>query len=177
MKLAILGSASGVVSAKNEKLCKKLGKYLAQKKITVVTGGSHGIPGLVVKSAFEAGAETEVYSPDENELKHLLRSDNLSLKYFKNHKFIPGFTARSLEMIKNIDGCLVINGRIGTLSEFTIALEEGLNIGIIKGTGGIADHLEYIISVVEKEFKNKIIFDSDYQIVTDKLCEQILAQS
>ena len=85
MKLAILGSASGVASAKNEKLCKKLGKYLAQNKITVVTGGSHGIPGLVVKSAFEAGAETEVYSPDENELKHLLRSDNLSLKYFKKN--------------------------------------------------------------------------------------------
>src|SRR3989344_8610989 len=177
MKLAILGSASGVVSAKNQSLCKKIGEYLAQKKITVVSGGSHGIPGFVVKSAFEAGAETEAYSPDEDEEHHQLRADNISLKYFKNTKFIPGFTARSLEMIKNVDGVLVINGRIGTLSEFTIALEEGLNIAIIKGTGGIADHLEYIISVVEKEFKNKIIFDSNYKIVIDKLCEQILAQS
>lgn len=175
MKLAILGSASNIVSAENENLCKEAGEYLAQKKITVVTGGSHGIPGFVVKSAFEAGAETEVYSPDEDVEQHNLRPDNLSLKYFKNHKFIPGFTARSLEMMKNVDSVLVINGRIGTLSEFTIALEEGLNIGIIKGTGGIADHLEYIISIAKKEFKNKIIFDTDYKTVIDKLCEQDLA--
>ena len=155
MKLAILGSASSIVSIENKELCKKVGKYLAQKKITVVTGGSHGIPGFVVRSAFEAGAETEVYSPDEDRERHQLRSDNISLKYFKNHKFIPGFTARSLEMIKSVNGVLVINGRIGTLSEFTIALEEGLNIGVIKGTGGIADHLEYIILIAKKNLRIK----------------------
>lgn len=173
MKLAILGSASDIFSPENEKLCEEVGKYLAEKKITVVSGGSHGIPGLVVKSAFEAGAETEAYSPDEDEERHQLRADNISLKYFKSHKFIPGFTTRSLEMIKNVDGVLVINGRIGTLSEFTIALEEGLNIAVIKNTGGIADHLEYIISVAKKEFPNKIIFDTDYKIALDKLIELV----
>lgn len=171
MRLAILGSASDIFSSENEKLCEEIGKYLAEKKITIVSGGSHGIPGLVVKSAFEAGAETEAYSPDDDDKQHMLRRDNLSLKYFKNKNFVPGFTARSLEMIKSVDGALVINGRIGTLSEFTIALEEGLNVGVIKGTGGIADHLENIISIAKKEFKNKIIFDTDYKTVIDKLCE------
>lgn len=169
MKLAILGSASDTVSRENELLCKNIGEYLAQKKIIVVTGGSHGIPGLVVKSAFEAGAETEAYSPDENEMQHDLRSDNTSLKYFTNYKFIPGFTARSLEMIKNVDSALVINGRIGTLSEFTIALEEGLNISVIQNSGGIADHLEYIISIAKKEFQNQIFFETDYRVAIDKL--------
>ena len=173
MKLAILGSAVDIISEENQNLCKEVGEYLAQKKITVVTGGSHGIPGLVVKSAFEAGAETEAYSPDVDEEHHQLRADNISLKYFKNTKFIPGFTARSLEMIKNVDGVLVINGRIGTLSEFTIALEEGLNISVIKNTGGIADHLEYIISVAKKEFSNKIIFDTDYKVAINKLVDLI----
>ena len=173
MKLAILGSASDIFSSENKKLCEEVGKYLAEKKITVVSGGSHGLPGLVVKSAFEAGAKTEAYSPDEDEQRHQLRADNISLKYFTNHKFIPGFTARSLEMIKNVDGVLVINGRIGTLSEFTIALEEGLNIAVIKNTGGIADHLEYIVSVAKKEFPNKIIFDSDYKIAINKLIDLI----
>lgn len=175
MKLAILGSASNIISAENQNLCKEVGKYLAQKKITIVTGGSCGIPGLVVKSAFEASAEIEVYSPDLNADQHHVRLDNLSLKYFKKRKFVQGFTARSLKMIKNVDGALIINGRIGTLSEFTIALEEGLNIGVVNGTGGIADHLEYIISIAKKEFQNKIIFDTDYKTVIDKLCEQSLA--
>lgn len=173
MRLAILGSASNIVSAENENLCKKVGRYLAQEKITVVTGGSHGIPGLVIKSAFEAGAKTEAYYPDEDEEQYNLRSDNLSLKYFTNHNFILGFTARSLYMLKRVDGVLIINGRIGTLSEFTIALEEGLNISIIRNTGGIADHLEYIISVAKKEFPNKIIFDADYKVAIDKLIDLI----
>ena len=58
-------------------------------------------------------------------------------------------------MIKSVNGVLVINGRIGTLSEFTIALEEGLNIGVIKGTGGIVDHLEYIILIAKKNLRIK----------------------
>jgi uncharacterized protein (TIGR00725 family) len=173
MRLAIVGSATDDISSENQNVCREIGIYLAHKKIAVVTGGSHGIPGLVVKSAFEAGAETIAYSPDKDEEHHQLRADNISLKYFKTTNFIPGFTARRLEMIKNVDGVLVINGRIGTLSEFTMALEEGLNIAVIKNTGGIADHLEYIISVAEKEFSNTIIFDVDYKVAIDKLINVI----
>jgi uncharacterized protein (TIGR00725 family) len=163
MKIAVLGSATNKISKENKHLCEKIGKYLAKKNITVATGGSHGIPGLVVSSAFKAGAETEAFSPDRNEREHHLRTDNLPLKYFKNTKFIPGFTARSLAMIKNVDGVLVINGRIGTLSEFTIALEEGSDIAVLKNSGGIADHLEYIVSVAKKEFPNKVIFEVNYK--------------
>jgi hypothetical protein len=169
MKLAIFGSASGTISLENQHLCKEIGEYLAQKNITVVTGGSRGVLGLVVQSAFEAGGKTEVYSPDKDGGAHELRRDSFSLEYFTSHKFIPGLTARSLEMIKNVDAALIINGRIGTLSEFTMALEEGLDIAVIKGTGGIADHLEYILSVAEKEFSSKIIFETDYKIAIEKL--------
>jgi uncharacterized protein (TIGR00725 family) len=173
MKIAIFGSATSIVSKENKLLCKKVGKYLAQKKITVVTGGSHGIPGLVVLSAFKAGAKTEAYSPDKNRKEHHLRNDNLPLKYFKKTKFIPGFTARSLAMIKDVDGVLVLNGRIGTLSEFTIALEEGSDISVLKNSGGIADHLEYIVSVAKKEFPNKVIFEVDYKKAIDDLIDLI----
>lgn len=169
MKLGVFSSASDIISPENQALAAQIGKYLADKKITVVSGGSHGIPGLIVQAAFDAGADTELYSPDEDEEKHQKRSDNLELRYFKTHKFIPGFTARSLEMIKNIDAALVLNGRTGTLSEFTIALEEGLPVAVVKNTGGIADHLENIISIANKEFPHQIIFEEDFRVAVDKL--------
>ena len=169
MKLAIFGSADGAVSVENERLCKNIVVYLKQKEVTIVTGGSLGVPGLIARLAFEAGAETEVYSPDENAEQHHARSDNAPLHYFKKHTFNSGFTARSLEMIKNIDGAIVIGGRIGTLSEFTIAVEEGLDIAVMKGSGGIADHLEYILLIAKKEFQNKILFEENYKEAIDKL--------
>jgi uncharacterized protein (TIGR00725 family) len=170
MKIAVFGSAKNEISPYIEIICKEIGAYLAEKGVTVVTGGSSGIPGIIVKSAFESGAHTEAYSPDENETAHEKRNDNLPLNYFKSHKFIPGFTARSLAMVKDCDGVLVVGGRIGTLSEFTIALEEGLSVAVVKGTGGVSNHLEYIINVAEKEFPNQaVIFEDDYKKAIDSL--------
>ncbi len=171
-KLAVISSASSDVSPEHKILAQEIGEYLAEKNITVVTGGSDGIPGLIIKSAFEKGAETVVYSPDTDELSHHQRSDNLSLSYFKKHHFIPGFTARSLKMINDVDGVLVLNGRIGTLSEFSIALEEGRNTAVIKNTGGVSSHLEHIVEIANKEFPNKIIFETDYKKAVDALVAQ-----
>lgn len=170
MKIAVFGSAKNEIPEYVKIICQDIGKDLAEKGVTVVTGGSSGIPGIIVASAFSSGAETFAYSPDKDEIEHSKRKDNLSLDYFKNHKFIPGFTARSLAMVKDCDGALVVGGRIGTLSEFTIALEEGLSVAVIKDTGGIANHLEYIVNVAEKEFPNQIIiFEDDYKKAIDSL--------
>jgi uncharacterized protein (TIGR00725 family) len=171
MKFAIIGSATDVVSEEIRDLCIEVGAYLALKNIAIATGGSHGIPGLVVQSAFKRGAKTEAYSPDKNEEQHRQRKDNLPPEFFERIQYIPGFTARSLEMLKNVDGVIVIGGRIGTLSEFTIALEEGINVAVIKNSGGIADHLEYIVSIARKEFSNKVIFETHLEVAINTLIE------
>lgn len=173
MKIAVFSSSVAHVSENNAHIAERVGKYLAEKNITTVTGGCVGIPGVIVQSAFAAGGKTEVFSPDCDDAAHAKRHDNLDLNYFKEKHFIPGFTARSLAMIKAVDAAIILNGRIGTLSEFTIALEEGLQIGVITGTGGIADHLEYIIAVAKKEFPNQIFFGDDYQSVIDTLVTAI----
>jgi predicted Rossmann-fold nucleotide-binding protein len=64
-------------------------------------------------------------------------------------------------MIHDADMIILLNGRIGTLSEFTIALEEGKRVAVLTQTGGIADNLEYILSVAQKEFPGQIFFSDD----------------
>jgi predicted Rossmann-fold nucleotide-binding protein len=73
-------------------------------------------------------------------------------------------------MIQSADGVLLLNGRVGTLSEFTIALEEGKKVGVITNSGGIADHLEYILRVAQKEFPTQVFFSDDFNKVIDWLC-------
>jgi len=170
MKIGIFSSASFKVSSKNKKLAKSIAEYLKEKGVEVVTGGSLGIPGIIAEHAYNLGGKTSVYSPDKDGENHHKRHDNHSLDFYHNKKFIPGFTARSLKMIKSIDGAIVLNGRVGTLSEFTIAIEEGLPISVLEGTGGITDHLKKIIKISKKKYlKDKIYFTSSYKKAIDNL--------
>ncbi len=173
MKIAIFSSWLPQISQENKNLAENIGKYLAEKDITVVTGGCSGIPAICIESAYEYGAKTIGYFPhkDDNDYYDRQHEENThDIQYYSTAHFIHGFTARSLEMIKNVDAAIVLNGRIGTLSEFGIAIEEGLPLAVIEGTGGITDELQRLTKLVKKEFpNNEVIFETDYKQAIDKL--------
>ena len=100
--------------------------------------------------------------------------DNLELSHFTEHNFVPGFTARSLAMLNSVDGVLVLNGRMGTLSEYAIALEEGIPTAVVTSTGGIAQHLEVITQQCKKKYTFEPTFESDYKVAIDKLVRTIV---
>lgn len=180
MKIAIFSSWLPVVSDKNKKLAQDIGQYLAEKDITVVTGGCSGIPALCIESAHSTNAKTIGYFPhnDQHEYFDRQHEENThDIVYYSTAHFISGFTARSLEMIKNVDAAIVLNGRIGTMSEIGIAVEEGLPIGVITGTGGIADEVENILGISGKKYSSKeIVIHSDYKKVIDNLMSNFTQQ-
>lgn len=161
MNLAIISSASEKYPDTIPETIKKILSSLDTNTI-IMTGGCSGIPGLVVQQAKQLGLKTVAYSPDIHDTAHNIRHDNLPTNYFDEINYIPGFTARSLQMIHDADAVLLLNGRIGTLSEFTIALEEGKRVAVITETGGVADHLEYILLLGYKFEDAKTIIAVDY---------------
>lgn len=173
MKIAIFSSWLPEVSEQNQKLATDIAKYLAEKDITVVTGGCSGIPAIAIESAHEYGAQTIGYFPckDKSEYHDRQHERNIhAIEYYSTAHFISGFTARSLEMINNVDAAIVLNGRIGTLSEFGIAIEEGLPLAVIEGTGGVTDELKSLVKVAQKEFpNNEVIFEKNYKKAIDHL--------
>ncbi len=175
MKIAIFSSWLPQVSKENKKLAKEIAEYLAEKNITVVTGGCSGIPALCIEEAYRCKTETIGYFPhkDQSDYKDRQHEENThDIKFYSTAHFIHGFTARSLEMIKNVDAAIVLNGRIGTLSEFGIAIEEGLPLAVIEGTGGVTDELQRLTKLVKKEFpNNEAIFEQDYKKAVDVLIE------
>lgn len=70
-------------------------------------------------------------------------------------------------MIHDADAVILMNGRIGTLSEFTIAVEEGKRVAVITETGGVADHLEYILDIAQKEFPGQVFFSNSIPEIID----------
>lgn len=158
--VGIFGSAIEIVEPKIENTAKMLGCVLGSMGLTVATGGCLGLPAIVARNARASGSRVLGFFPDLNEMeatKNRIAHANDSEAVYDAKYFAKGYTQRSLCMIQNIDCAVVVGGRIGTLSEWTMALEEGVPILALKNTGGIAAHLEYILSVAKKEFPNNYI--------------------
>lgn len=175
INIAIFSSASLEISEKNILLAKNIGKYLADKNIKIATGGCLGIPSVVAESVFENNGEVIGYYPDLTTKEIFLnrQSHNNDIKdNYSERKFFKGFSNRSVKMIEDVDAAIVLNGRFGTLSEFTMAVEEGLPILVLEGTGGITDEIKRLGELIYKEFPyNKVVFEKDYKKGIDRLVE------
>ena len=177
MKIAIFSSADSYISEENKKICIDILKYLLNFDVVLVTGGSLGIPGFMVEEYKKMGGKTIMYSPDPDPEKHSLRHDNHEIYHYDEVFFDDGFTKRSLNMIKNVDGAIALNGRTGTLCESLIAIEEGIPIVIIDSADGVCEHFKEIISYTEKEPTGFLEIGSSYGNQIDKLINYIKKHS
>ena len=57
----------------------------------------------------------------------------------------------------------------GTLGEFAIAYDEAKLIGVLEGTGGIADHIDELLKVINKETGATVIGHTDPVKLVDLL--------
>ena len=161
MKIAIFGSAIKVSDKKVIQSCKSIAETLVENDIITFTGVGIGIPHLIVEYVHEMGGKCIGYSPSTDKHLHNKISDNADLSPFDTVHFIKGFTKRSLQMIEDADAVIVLGGRMGTLSEFSIAYEENKVIGVITSIEGIGKHLKNIIHITKKHRKVPVLFDDD----------------
>jgi hypothetical protein len=68
---------------------------------------------------------------------------------------------REIENIRTCDVVVFAGGRSGTLGEFAIAYDEGKVIGVLSGTGGVADSIQDILKIIIKETNATLIYESD----------------
>lgn len=174
MKIALLSSASNPVSPENKKIVKAILKILLHHHVELVTGGSSGIPEFAVIEYSALGGTSTVFSPDVNEQSHSARADNIPVGIATRYVYHEGFNLRSAKMLQYVDGAIVLNGRVGTLSEFTMAIEEHVPVVVLNHTGGIAEHLEYILQIAKKEFpSNFILFIENAKTGVTKLLKHL----
>lgn len=76
---------------------------------------------------------------------------------------------REIDSIRSCDLVVIVGGRSGTLGEFAIAYDEGKVIGVLQGSGGIADKLHHIIDFVQKDTGSVVFYDSDPVALIDRL--------
>jgi uncharacterized protein (TIGR00725 family) len=86
-----------------------------------------------------------------------------------------GLMGRETIGVRSCDIIIIVGGRSGTLGEFAIAYDEGRLIGVLTGTGGVADHIDDILPVIEKPTGSRILFDENPRELVRRCVESFRA--
>lgn len=172
-KIGVFGSSEGGVVG-NKKIVEKvrlLGEILGQNNVVVITGACSGLPYLVANAAAKLGSKVWGYSPmlDMDGQKKFTPNDDLSIYtklFFVFQHFIFANEPLACKKYRNVvstascDAGIIISGRWGTMNEFTNLFDMGKVIGVLAGTGGIADELPALSKKIAKKSRAKVLFNS-----------------
>lgn len=147
-------------SGRLQQLAESLGAAIAQADCFLVTGATTGLPAMVARTFRKQGGFALGISPAENRAEHVQRyglpEDGADVIVYTGF----GYKGRNVINIRSSDIVIIFGGATGTLNEFTIAYDEGKIIGVLEGSGGVADQIEKIVEVCQKPTRGKLFFDS-----------------
>src|ERR1044072_7783993 len=172
-KVGVMGSANDVLTEverqRLEQVADHLGGTLAERGCVLVTGATTGLPDMVSRAARRRGGLTIGISPASSQREHVglynLPTDGADVIIYTGF----GLKGRNVINIRSSDIVIIFGGGMGALNEFTIAYDEGRVIGVLDGSGGIADHIREIVEFAKKQTLSQLIFNSDPETLID-LC-------
>jgi len=142
-------------------LAENLGAAIAKHGCILVTGATTGLPNLVARAFREHGGFALGISPAENRDEHVSRyglpEEGADVIIYTGF----GYKGRNVINIRSCDIVVIFGGVIGTFNEFTIAYDEGKIIGVLEGSGGVADHVREIIDFCKKPTQGAVLFDEE----------------
>jgi uncharacterized protein (TIGR00725 family) len=173
LTVGVMGSADVDVPDAARAVLAELGRAVAERGCVLITGACPGLPQVAVESAKAAGATVIGISPalSRDEHVHRYRSPTAGFDVIIYNG--SGLMGREVDTIRSSDIVIIAGGRSGTLGEFSIAYDEGHLIGVLTGTGGIADHLREILDVIAvKETGAQVLSGTDPTALLDRLIEE-----
>ena len=151
---------------------KELGREIVRQGCVLTTGATIGVPFWGAIGTKEEGGFSIGLSPASSEIEHV-KKYKLPTDYFDVIIYTGfGYSGRNLFLTRASDAVITVCGRIGTLNEFTIAFEDHKPIGILTGSGGIADEIEEIVEKCKRP-NAKIVYDSDPKKLIEKVIDLI----
>lgn len=172
-KICVSGAAALAPCSPNAKeLAIEVGRQIVQQGAILLTGATTGIPYWAAVGAKQAGGLSIGFSPASTEKEHLkvyrLPTDAFDVIVYTGFNY----AGRNLLLTRAADGVVVICGRMGTLNEFTIAFEDEKPIGVLEGSGGTADKIDFLLKGGYRGPK-KIIASSYPDVLIEELIKLI----
>lgn len=135
VQIGVMGSAGGRISPGELELARRLGRRIAERDCTIVTGACPGLPHAAVLGAADAGGISLGVSPALSREEHVNVYASPLQPYTTMVFTGSGLMGRETHNIHSSDLVLFVGGRSGTLGEFCIAYDEGKLIGLVTNSG------------------------------------------
>lgn len=157
-------------------LAQTLGARLARRDCILITGATTGLPDMVAQAFRQAGGFALGISPATNRAEHVhgygLPEEGADAIVFTGF----GYKGRNVINIRSSDIVIIFGGATGTLNEFTIAYDEGKIIGVLEGSGGIADHIREVLVFCKKATTGTVFFASDPEALVERCLSALSSQ-
>jgi len=162
LAIGVMGSSTEPIPAAAMRSAHELGRAVAAAGCTLVTGACPGLPYAAVAGAKEGGGLVVGISPALSESEHVHRFHSPVRGFDVLVYTGSGLMGREVINIRSSDMVVIIAGHSGTLGEFAIAYDEGRLIGVLTGTGGVADMAMTLVDrLAGKDTGAIVVFDQD----------------
>jgi uncharacterized protein (TIGR00725 family) len=149
-QICVSGAAKGDSVEEGKKLALAVGAEIAKAGHSLLTGATIGLPNYAAEGYKAAGGKMSVgISPASSKVEHVLKY-RLPVKAYDTILFTGmHYVGRDNFLITSSDAVVSIGGRMGTLHEFTIAMETDTPIGFLQGAGGISSEIQGLVEIAQ----------------------------
>jgi uncharacterized protein (TIGR00725 family) len=174
LKVGVMGAASGDLPPEVRTAAFDLGVICAEMGLIVITGAAPGLPWDSARGAQSKGGLSIGISPalslDEHVNVYDSPNDVFDVLIFTG----SGLMGREIVNIRSSNIVIIVGGHSGTLGEFSIAYDEGKLIGVLQGSGGIADEIPRLVEAINKETGARMLYDIEPRSLIERLCREYL---
>lgn len=166
-QICVSGAAKGESVEQGKQLAMNMGAAIAKAGHALLTGATTGLPNYAAAGYKKAGGTSSIgLSPASSKIEHVLKyrlpiADYDTIIYTGLH-----YVGRDTLLITSADAVVSIGGRLGTLHEFTIAMEAEKPIGFLQGAGGISEEIKKILDLAKPLSRSgEMVFNDSPEIL------------
>lgn len=158
-QICVSGAARGVSVKEGADLATAAGHAVAKAGHMLLTGATTGLPDFAAQGAKSQGGQSVGISPAASRIEHV-KKYRLPVSCYDVILFTGlHYVGRDSILIASCDAVVSIGGRLGTLHEFTIAMEMEKPIGFLMGAGGVSTEIAEILHAAGERRHANVIFD------------------
>jgi uncharacterized protein (TIGR00725 family) len=161
-QICVSGAAKGDSVEEGKMLAAKMGAAIARAGHSLLTGATIGLPNYAAEAYKAAGGTMSVgISPAASKIEHVMKY-HLPVEAYDTILYTGmHYIGRDTLLITSSDAVVSIGGRLGTLHEFTIAMESDTPIGFLQGAGGISTQIQEILEAAGSARRDNPVFFSE----------------
>ncbi len=169
-QICVSGAAKGSSVSEGRQLATAVGEAIAHAGHALMTGATVGLPNFAAEGYKKAGGQMSFgISPGASKVEHVKKYRLPTEAYDAILYSGLHYVGRDTLLISSSDAVVSIGGRLGTLHEFTIAMETDTPIGFLQGAGGISTEIMDILHAAGAANSKNVIFSDDPEELIAKL--------